>query len=160
MDYTIRPYARGEEGYVADAHKRVYAEEYRWGDAFIAYAQNVALSFAKREPNDREALWVAEADGKLIGCVMLCQTNEPSTGQLRLFLVEKAYRRVGVGKALLDALLTKAREVGYQTLILWTASPLTEAIRRYEKMGFSASRRSKTANGAWTGRSLTRSKCK
>ena len=114
----------------------MYAEEYRWGDAFIAYAQNVALSFAKREPNDREALWVAEADGKLIGCVMLCQTDEPSTGQLRLFLVEKAYRRVGVGKALLDALLTKAREAGYQTLILWTASPLTEAIRRYEKMGF------------------------
>ncbi len=136
MEYKIRPYRRGEESYVADAHERVYAEEYRWGDAFVAYARSVALSFAQRAPNDREALWVAEADGKLVGCVMLCQTEEAATGQLRLYLVEKAYRRLGVGRALLDALLQKAREAGYRALVLWTASPLTDAIRHYEGLGF------------------------
>lgn len=27
--------------------------------------------------------------------------------------------------------------MGYKKLILWTASPLTDAIRHYEKLGFS-----------------------
>lgn len=35
-------------------------------------------------------------------------------------------------------LLSKARAVGYKKLILWTASPLKDAIRQYEKIGFEA----------------------
>ncbi|MCI8328252.1 MAG: GNAT family N-acetyltransferase [Oscillibacter sp.] len=69
----------------------------------------MALDFASREKKPGEELWVAEAEGKLIGCIMLCQSDEPLTGQLRLFLVEKAYRQFGVGTALTQALLQKAR---------------------------------------------------
>ncbi|MDD3921187.1 MAG: GNAT family N-acetyltransferase, partial [Eubacteriales bacterium] len=137
MEYSIRPYRLGEERYVAEAHRRVYAQEYRWGESFISYAMRVALEFANREKTENEALWVAEAAGTLIGSIMLCKTEEPKTGQLRLYLVEKAYRGYGVGAALLRALMQKAVEAGYQKLILWTASPLTDAIRQYKKLGFS-----------------------
>lgn len=98
--------------------------------------KKIALDFAKKTKNDKEELWVAEKDGKLIGCIMLCATEDAQTGQLRLFLVEKEYRCYGVGSALSKALLAKAKEAGYEELILWTASPLTDAIRHYEKMGF------------------------
>lgn len=70
--------------------------------------------------------------------ILLCQSEKsPDVGQLRLFLVEKAYRCCGIGRALTSALFQKARE-GPDTkrLILWTASPLTAAIRHYEKLGF------------------------
>lgn len=44
------------------------------------------------------------ADGRPVGCIMLCQTEEPAVGQLRLFLVEKGQRGAGVGTALVDAI--------------------------------------------------------
>lgn len=67
---------------------------------------------------------------------MLCETEDPSVGQLRLFAVEKNRRRQGIGRALMEALLAKAEEVGYKTMILWTARLLEAAIRQYERFGF------------------------
>lgn len=137
MDYIVRPYRPGEEAYVADAQRRVYSEEYHWGPSFIDYAVKITLEFAAQAKNEREEMWVADSGGKLIGCIMLCQSDEsPDAGQLRLFLVEKEYRRFGIGRALTTALFQKAREAGYKQLILWTASPLTDAVRHYEKLGF------------------------
>lgn len=136
MDYCIRPYRAGEEKYVARAHREVYSAEYHWGESFIGYAEQIALSFPARGKSEKEELWVAEAQGRLLGCIMLCQSDEPDAGQIRLFLVDKECRGQGVGKALTSALLQRAYDVDYKRLVLWTASPLTDAIRQYEKLGF------------------------
>lgn len=138
MDTVIRPYRPGEERYVAELHKRLYSEEYAWGPSFTDYAAKIALDFAKKEKSDKEELFVAELNGSLAGCIMLCQTDDPSVGQLRLFAVEKAYRRYGIGSALIQAVMDKVKAAGYQKVILWTASPLAAAIRHYEKLGFKA----------------------
>lgn len=136
MDFIVRPYKCGEEQYVANLHKKLYSQEYAWGPSFTDYAVKIALDFAQKEQNEAEELFVAEADGILIGCVLLCQSDVPNAGQLRLFAVEKEYRRYGVGTALINALMEKAKACGYQKLVLWTASPLTAAIHHYEKIGF------------------------
>ena len=136
MEFTIRSFRPGDEEYVADAHCRIYSEEYRWNDIFTGYAVHIVREFAQKEKSPREEMWIAEADGRPIGSIMLCETGDGETGQLRLFLVEKAYRRFGVGRALTQALMAKAREVGYKRLILQTASCLTDAIRMYERLGF------------------------
>lgn len=136
MTAVIRTYRPGEEKYVADLHERLYAEEYGWGPAFVTYAKEIALDFPRRPENGREGLWIAEVEGEPAGSVMLCETDDPSTGQLRLFAVEKSCRRQGIGRALMEALLAKAQEAGYKTLILWTAGPLEAAIRQYERFGF------------------------
>jgi GNAT superfamily N-acetyltransferase len=67
---------------------------------------------------------------------MLSETAEPDVGQLRLFFVEKKYWGNGIGSALTDALMDKARRGGYRKILLWTADVLTAARRQYEKMGF------------------------
>lgn len=138
MDTVIRPYRPGEERYVAELHKRLYSEEYAWGPSFTDYAAKIALDFAKKEKNEKEELFVAERNGNLAGCIMLCQTDDPAVGQLRLFAVEKAYRRYGIGSALIRTVMDKVKAAGYQKVILWTASPLAAAIRHYEKLGFKA----------------------
>lgn len=130
---TVRPATREEIAYFADAHRRVYRQEYRWGPAFCDYAAHIAETFVRSE---RDEFFAAAADGQPAGCIMLCQTEEPGVGQLRLFLVEKDRRGTGIGTALVDALLEKARKSGYERLILWTASPLVDAIHLYEKYGF------------------------
>ena len=136
MSIIIRPYRSGEEQYVAEAHRRIYTEEYHWGPSFTHYAAEIALSFPSRSHDAGEELWIAELDGNLVGSVMLCRTAEETIGQLRLFLVEKAHRCQGIGHALTTVLLERARAVGYKQLILWSASPLHEALSHYEKLGF------------------------
>lgn len=136
MDYKIRPYKLGEEQFVATLHKNLYASEYSWGPSFTDYAMKIAIDFANKEKNAQEELFVAECEGVLAGCIMLCQTDDAAVGQLRLFAVDKAYRNYGLGSALLEAFMNKAKEAGYKKIILWTASPLTSAIRQYEKLGF------------------------
>ena len=154
MDTVIRPYRPGEERCVAELHKRLYSEEYSWGPSFTDYAAKIALDFAKKEKSDKEELFVAELNGSLAGCIMLCQADDPSVGQLRLFAVEKDYRRYGIGSALIAAFMQKAKDSGYQKIILWTASPLTDAIRHYEKLGFKATESVENTTWNTDGKSL------
>ena len=150
MEFIVRPYQKGEEKYVADAHKRIYEEEYHWGESFTAYAEKIALDFAQKEPGPLDWLWIAEdcTSHQPIGCIMMCAADEAGAAQLRLFLVEKAYRRFGVGSALTQTLLAKAKECGCQKLILWTASPLHDAVHHYERLGFAETER--TENTSWS----------
>ena len=136
MDFTIRPYRRGEEEYVARLHERLYSEEYGWGPEFVRYAVEIPRHFAGKERNDREELFIAEQGGRPVGSMMLCATEDPDVGQLRVFAVEKDCRRQGIGAALLQAALEKAKSAGYTKLILWTADAVTDALRKYEKLGF------------------------
>ena len=136
MDYIIRPFTYGDEQYVADLHRRLYSEEYSWGPNFTDYAVKIAVDFAKKEKCEREELFIAEANGHPIGCIMICETTETNTGQLRLFAVEKGYRKFGVGSALITAFMKKAKDCSYKKIMLWTAAPLTAAIRHYERLGF------------------------
>ena len=108
-------------------------EEYRWGPEFTDYAAHIAESFVKSEKSE---FFVAEMDEHLAGCIMLCETENETIGQLRLFLVEKSYRGYGIGTALIKSLIEKAKLCGYRKIILWTAAPLIDAIRLYTKFGF------------------------
>lgn len=136
MECKIRPYQPGEEQYVADLHRRLYTKEYAWGPSFTDYAAKIALDFAKKAKSDREELFIAEVKGKPVGCIMLCETDDPDVGQLRLYAVEEDYRKFGIGSALTKAFIEKAKGLGYRKIMLWTAGPLTAAIHHYEKMGF------------------------
>ena len=78
-------------------------------------SMKIATDFAKGSKNDREELFVADCDGVLAGCIMLCQADDPSVGQLRLFAVEKDYRRYGIGSALIAAFMQKAKDSGSST---------------------------------------------
>ena len=129
----IRPINEAEITYFSDAHKKVYMEEYRWGTEFTDYAVHVAESFVKSEKSE---FFVAVVDEHLAGCIMLCETENETIGQLRLFLVEKSYRGCGIGSALVKSLIEKAKLCGYRKIILWTAAPLVDAIHLYTKFGF------------------------
>lgn len=71
-----------------------------------------------------ELALVAEADGHLIGHIMLTRTFLTSaTGQVPLLLlapvaVELAHRNRGIGARLIEAACRRAREDGYQAVIL------------------------------------------
>ncbi|MBR5268979.1 MAG: GNAT family N-acetyltransferase [Anaerotignum sp.] len=139
MNYTIRPYKAGEEDYVADAHARVYGEEYNWSDIFIAFAKQVVYDYAALPKSDHAEMWVADVDGQPVGSIML-QEEETGLGHLRLFILEKEYRGTGIADALLNTAMEHARKWGFSHLYLSTAEPLTAARKKYAKLGFAITR--------------------
>ena len=128
---------RAREQYVAEAHRRVYREEYNWGPAFSEYAAAIALDFAKKEHGPGRRAVGRRRYGRRppSGCIMLCGAGD-DTGQLRLFLVELDCRRSGIGLRADQGTLRPGKAGGYRRLILWTAGPLEDAVRIYGRMGF------------------------
>lgn len=136
LHFTIRPYQKDEADYIAEAHDRIYREEYGWGEGFSKYAKQVVYDFAAAPKREHAEMWVADVDGQPVGSIMLQETEETGVGQLRLFLLEKAYRRHGIGKALTDTAMAAAAAWGFHHLFLWTAEPLKDARRKYAQLGF------------------------
>jgi ribosomal protein S18 acetylase RimI-like enzyme len=56
--------------------------------------------------------------------------------KLRLLLVDRKYRGLGLASLLVDACLSFAREKGYRGVELWTHANLTAARGMYAKRGF------------------------
>ena len=156
--FSIRECRPGEANYVADLHRRLYGEEYGWGPEFVSYAQKIAFDFENHPKHEREALWVVEVSGEksgLGGCIMLCESDDPDVGQLRLFVVEKEYRRQGLGRKLVETLLEKAKQFGYRKIILWTAAPLEAALRQYERFGFKVTETQDNTSWSLEGKTVT-----
>ncbi len=80
--------------------------------------------------------FVLEAeDGSIIGAYGLYPIDK-QTCELRKMYLHKAYRGKGLGKFLLDDALSEARKLGFEKMILETASVLKEAIALYKSYGF------------------------
>ena len=72
---------------------------------------------------------------EIVGCGMM-KRLEPDTGELkRVFVTEKA-RGLGVGRALINARETAAREMGLKRLVADTLTPNVEMRSLYPKLGF------------------------
>jgi putative acetyltransferase len=74
-------------------------------------------------------------DGSIIGAYGLYLMDE-QTCELRKMYLERAHRGKGLGKFLLEDALSKARQLGFERMVLETASVLKEAIALYKSYGF------------------------
>jgi DNA-binding MarR family transcriptional regulator/GNAT superfamily N-acetyltransferase len=133
---TLRDPKPGDLGWIIHRQAVLYAEEYGWDGDYEALIAGILADFRSSFDPAREAAWIAESDGRVVGSIFLVRGDAPSVGKLRLLYVEPDTRGMGVGKTLVDACIARARDVGYQRLVLWTNSVLTSARRLYERAGF------------------------
>ena len=80
-------------------------------------------------------LLLASVGGRAVGCVALRSLGQGSSEMKRMF-VDPAFRGLGVGKALAVRVIDEARAAGYRTMRLDTSVRQLEAIRLYERLGF------------------------
>lgn len=129
---VLRP---GDLGRVTEQHGEVYAREYGFDHTFEAYVAATLAEFAQRLHPDRDRLWLAEREGRLVGSLGIVG-REGGAAQLRWFLVHPEVRGRGIGTTLIDRCLAFCRAAGYRSVFLWTVDPLTDAARLYVRAGF------------------------
>jgi GNAT superfamily N-acetyltransferase len=135
MTVTLRTGLRpGDLGTIVHLHGALYARERGFDPTFEAYVATYLAEFA-RAATDRERIWIAERNGRIVGCVAIVAAG-PETAQLRWYLVHPDARGAGLGKRLLHEAVAFCREQGYANVILWTESTLTTAAHVYRSAGF------------------------
>jgi DNA-binding MarR family transcriptional regulator/N-acetylglutamate synthase-like GNAT family acetyltransferase len=134
-DIVVRAPLPGDLGWVVERHGALYAAEYGWDASFEALVAGIVAEFAATAEAASERAWIAAAGGERAGSV-LCTRRDEATAQLRLLLVEPAFRGHGLGRRLVDECLAFARAAGYARIVLWTNDVLVDARRIYERAGF------------------------
>jgi GNAT superfamily N-acetyltransferase len=127
--------APGDLGWVVMAHGEQYAAEFGWDGTFEALVARIVADYAADHDPAREGAWIAERDGRRVGCVF-CVRKDDETAQLRILLVTPEGRGLGLGRQLVDRTLAFARAAGYRRVVLWTNDPLAAARRIYLERGF------------------------
>lgn len=106
------------------------------------YRQHLIATLDEESPAERI---VAELDGKIVGIVHLYPATVHAYAraaastlwpEIRLLAVAPAARGLGVGTALMDECLRRARAAGAAAIGLHTMEVMEVAVRMYERMGF------------------------
>ena len=79
---------------------------------------------------------VEDGRGNLVGTVGVCPRADAGTCTLRKMYVVAEARGLGLGRRLLERALAGARQRGFRTMVLETASTMSAAIRLYTRAGF------------------------
>jgi DNA-binding MarR family transcriptional regulator/ribosomal protein S18 acetylase RimI-like enzyme len=133
---TLRGPRPGDLGWVVERNAAVYAEEYGWNEEYETLVAHIVADFAATRDPAREAVWIAELDGRRAGCVFCVRDKEPGTARLRLLLVDPAARGHGIGRRLVEECIAFARSAEYRDLVLWTNDVLGHARSIYRRAGF------------------------
>ncbi|MEP7020039.1 MAG: GNAT family N-acetyltransferase [Pseudonocardiales bacterium] len=127
--------APGDLGWVVMAHGEQYPAEFGWDAGFEALVAKIVADYAGAHDPAREAAWIAEIEGKRVGCIF-CVAADQSVAKLRLLLVSPEGRGHGVGGHLVDQCIRFAAAAGYQRMRLWTNDVLVAARQLYLSRGF------------------------
>jgi DNA-binding MarR family transcriptional regulator/GNAT superfamily N-acetyltransferase len=135
-NFILRAPRVGDLGWVIHRQAALYHEEYNWDWTFEGLIAGILGDFVAHFDAAKEAAWIAERQGAIVGSIFLVKGDEPAVAKLRLLYVEPSARGLGIGAALTKACIERARECGYRRLALWTNDILVSARRIYQAAGF------------------------
>ncbi|GAA4294620.1 helix-turn-helix domain-containing GNAT family N-acetyltransferase [Streptomyces venetus] len=135
-DVILRAPVPGDLGWIVERNAALYAAEYGFSLDYEGLVARIVADYAEDHDPHLERTWIAELDGRRVGCVMCVRDDAPGAARLRLLLVEPDARGLGIGDRLVGTLIDFAREAGYREIVLWTNDILAAARRIYQRHGF------------------------
>ncbi|MES2474094.1 MAG: GNAT family N-acetyltransferase [Pseudomonadota bacterium] len=79
---------------------------------------------------------LAKRGDHVLGCIALKALDPPHTCEIKRLFVREQVRGIGVGKALVEAAIQTARDLGYGEIKLDTLPQMQGAVALYQKSGF------------------------
>lgn len=117
---------------------REYASSLKIDLCFQDFDQElIALPGEYAEP--RGALLMAYVDGQVAGCCALRPMDSvdyPNACEMKRLYVRPAFRGLGLGRQLAEAIMDAARIAGYDDVLLDTLDDMEAARTLYEDLGF------------------------
>lgn len=117
-------------------HDAYYVDSGRYRPVFSEYVATSIQAFRDAWDPDRDRVWLAHQDGRLVGYVAVCHRDGDERAQLRYLYVDPVVRGQGLGTGLVRRVVDFARDRGYAGVMLWTMEGLNAARRLYEAAGF------------------------
>lgn len=114
----------------------IYAHSLGIDLAYQGFAEEMAAMPGKYAPPAGELLLARRADGEAIGCVGLRPLDPTGCCEMKRLYVSPRARGLGLGRALVDAVVAEAQRIGYREIRLDTLPTMDEAIGLYGKLGF------------------------
>jgi RimJ/RimL family protein N-acetyltransferase len=144
---TIRAYAGTDQAKVFDLFARINRElaPAAMREQFEEYISTSIREELSRlldifSAARRNAFWVVEAEGQIIGMFGIERRDNAST-ELRRMYLDRPYRGQGIAQGMLRCAETRARELGFSKLMLSTAEVQKAAIAFHRKSGYMLVRR-------------------
>ena len=129
-----------------DCIKKLWTDYLTWGNEqmqllhgvhphnpSVAVEQDIKMIDKFLPPNGR--LILAFVDDKACGIGCLKSIND-DIGEIKRMYVDPSFRKVGAGRAILQSLLTAAKEAGYKKVRLDSPKFMTAAHSLYRSVGF------------------------
>lgn len=131
--------------HAVEVHDRCYVQTGLYAPVFNDYVVVSVADFEARWDDQRDRVWMAELDGRLVGYVAVCHRDD-GWAQLRYLYVGPAARGHGLGTELVQRVVDFARSWGAPGITLWTMEGLDAAARIYRAFGW---RLVETAPAPW-----------
>jgi GNAT superfamily N-acetyltransferase len=126
----------GDVDAIVALQDRVYGAEYGLGRRFAASVSwSIEAAVASGWPDTGGAVWLIDRGSELGGSLALTDEGD-GLGRVRWFVLDPELRGQGLGRRLVDRLLSEARAAQLAKLELDTFSALTAAAQIYRQAGF------------------------
>jgi GNAT superfamily N-acetyltransferase len=137
IPFQIRP-ARSADDFETTAQLfDAYASALGIDLGYQDFATELATLPGKYAPPAGELLLARGHDGVPLGCVGLRPIPPDGCCEMKRLYVAPAARGLGLGRALVEAVIGEAARIGYGEMRLDTLPTMTEAITLYRAAGFS-----------------------
>jgi putative acetyltransferase len=134
---NIRKAQRSDNEFLANLIKKVF-EEHNAPKEGTVYSDPTTNNLSGLFKNEKSVLWVAEENGKILGCCGIYPTDglPDSCAELVKFYLSPEARGKGIGLKLMEQNIESAIELGYSELYLESLPHFGNAVKMYEKSGF------------------------
>lgn len=132
---TTDEFLPGDIGYITYLHGKIYSEEYSYTKRFEEYVAETLFDYDQKKDNHESGrIWFVVDDRRIVGTIASVIRN--NSAQIRWFVIEKEYRKLGYGSKLLKEAIDYSYKYNIENITLSTTSDLKDARRLYEKNGF------------------------
>lgn len=134
-DIVLHDLGPGDAGWVISRHAELYAQDEGYDRSFEALVAGIVAEFLRTRDPICDRAWIARRGDERLGSIFCVRENE-DTARLRLFLLDPRARGIGLGRRMLSACLSHARERGFRRMVLWTHQSHGAACALYASAGF------------------------